>query len=209
MLAGWANDPSCSEESLFADFARKKGLPEAETEAFRKLCLLSSEGVLKGQYSAWGDVYVNWTRDDAVTGDFFLKSYFDSIIQKNKVGEYIEEKKEAVRIWKEIERISRTLHFPYEELNHFVCVSSTYGRIKYEFLSVAWEIMLRGYEAGKTGVALDEKLMVDNIHKYDSLWEEWNKLSRENPDCPSIYKVTSSFFGGEIGIKSTVDYYRR
>lgn len=69
--------------------------------------------------------------------------------------------------------------------------------------------MLRGYEAGKTGVALDEKLMVDNIHKYDSLWEEWNKLSRENPDCPSIYKVTSSFFGGEIGIKSTVDYYRR
>ena len=154
-------------------------------------------------------MYVNWTRDDAVTGDFFLKSYFDSIIQKNKVGEYIEEKKEAVRIWKEIERISRTLHFPYEELNHFVCVSSTYGRIKYEFLSVAWEIMLRGYEAGKTGVALDEKLMVDNIHKYDSLWEEWNKLSRENPDCPSIYKVTSSFFGGEIGIKSTVDYYRR
>lgn len=209
VLAGWANDPSCPEEKLFAAFVRKKGLPEAETGAFRKLCLLSEEGVLKGQYSALGDVYVNWTRDDAVTGDFFLKGCFDCIIQKNKVGEYIEEKKEAARIWKEIEQISRTLHFPSEELNHFLCISSTYGRIKYEFLAVAWEIMLRGYVAGKKGVPWDKELMAENIRKYDNLWGEWNKLSRENPDCPSIYKVTSSFFGGEIGIKSTVDCYRR
>lgn len=156
-----------------------------------------------------GDIYVNWTRDDAVTGDFFLKSSFDRIIQKNRVEEYIREKKEAAGIWKEIEEISRTLHFPSEELNHFIRVSSTYGRIKYEFLAVAWEIMLRGYTASKTGASLDETLMAENIRRYDDLWEEWNKLSRENSDCPSIYKVTSSFFGGEVGVKSTVDWYRR
>lgn len=209
VLAGWANNPDCPEEELFADFAGKKGLPKAETQAFRKLCLLSEEGILKGQYSAQGGVYVNWTRDDAVTGDFFLKSYFDQILQEHKVEEYIEEKKEAARIWNEIEQISRTLHFPSQELNHFVRISSTYGRIKYEFLAVAWEIMLRGYGAGKTGAPLDEKLMKENIQKYDCLWEEWNKLHRENPDCPSLYKDTSSFFGGEVGIKSTVDWYRR
>lgn len=209
VLAGWANNPDCPEEELFADFAGKKGLPKAETQSFRKLCLLSEEGVLKGQYSAQGGVYVNWTRDDAVTGDFFLKSYFDQILQEHKVEEYIEEKKEAARIWNEIEQISRTLHFPSQELNHFVRISSTYGRIKYEFLAVAWEIMLRGYGAGKTGAPLDEKLMKENIQKYDCLWEEWNKLHRENPDCPSLYKDTSSFFGGEVGIKSTVDWYRR
>lgn len=209
ILAGWANNPDCPEEELFAAFARKKGLPKAETQAFRKLCLLSEEGILKGQYSAQGGVYVNWTRDDAVTGDFFLKSYFDRILQEQKVEEYIEEKKEAARIWNEIEQISRTLHFPSEELNHFVYISSTYGRIKYEFLAVAWEIMLRGYVAGKTGTPVNEKLMKENIQKYDDLWEEWNKLHRENPDCPSLYKDTSSFFGGEVGIKSTVDWYRR
>lgn len=209
ILAGWANNPECSEEELFEAFAIKKGLPKTETKAFRKLCLLSEEGVLKGQYSAMGDIYVNWTRDDAVTGDFFLKSSFDRIIQKNRVEEYIREKKEAAGIWKEIEEISRTLHFPSEELNHFIRVSSTYGRIKYEFLAVAWEIMLRGYTASKTGASLDETLMAENIRRYDDLWEEWNKLSRENSDCPSIYKVTSSFFGGEVGVKSTVDWYRR
>lgn len=209
ILAGWANNPDCLEEEFFADFAGKKGLPKEETQAFRKLCLLSEEGILKGQYSAQGGVYVNWTRDDAVTGDFFLKSYFDRILQEHKVEEYIEEKKEAARIWNEIEQISHTLHFPSEELNHFVRISSTYGRIKYEFLAVAWEIMLRGYGAGKTGAPLDEKLMKENIQKYDCLWEEWNKLHRENVDCPSLYKDTSSFFGGEVGIKSTVDWYRR
>lgn len=209
VLARWANNPSCPEEELFAAFARKKGLPEAETEAFRRLCLLSEEGVLKGQYSALGDVYVNWTRDDAVTGDFFLKSYFDRIIQHNRVGDYLKEKEEAVCIWKEIERISHTLHFPSEELSHFVGVSGTYGRVKYEFLAVAWEIMLRGYVAEKSGTLLDDQRMAENICKYDGLWEEWNELFRQNPDCPSVYQVTSSFFGGEVGIKATVDRYRR
>lgn len=209
VLAGWANDPSCSEEKLFGAFARKKGLSKAETDMFRKLCLLSEEGVLKGQYSALGGVYVNWTRDDAVTGDFFLKSYFDRIIQENRMDDYLKEKEEAICIWKEIERISRTLHFPSEELNHFIRISSTYGRIKYEFLAVAWEIMLCGYVAGKTGLSLDSKRMAENIRKYDYLWEEWNKLFQENLDCPSLYKDTFSFFGGEVGIKSTVDYYRR
>lgn len=208
ILAGWANNPSCPEEELFAAFARGKGLPEKEIEAFRKLCLLSEEGVLKGQYSSQGDVYLNWTRDDVMTGDFFLKTYFDRILQKNRVDEYIKEKEEAVRLWKEIEQLSRTLHFPSGELNHFVCVSSTYGRIKYELLAVAWKIMLRGHVAEKAGMAWDKKQMTEYIREYDSLWEEWNKLSRDNPDCPSIYKDTSSFFGGEIGIESTVARYR-
>lgn len=209
ILAEWANHPSWSEEKLFTAFARKKGLSEAEIKPFHKLCLLSEEGVLKGQYSALGDVYVNWTRDDAVTGDYFLKAYLDRIILENKVDEYIKEKKEAVYIWKEIELISRALHFPSEELNHFVRISSTYGRIKYEFLAVAWEIMLRGYVAEQTGDLLDSKWMTDHIRTYDSLWEEWNALSQHHSDCPSVYKVTSSFFGKEIGIKSTIDKYRK
>ena len=87
---------------------------------FRRLCLLSEDGVIKGQYSTMGDTYVNWTRDDTITGDVYQKSYFDRMIERNQVNAYLKEKEEAVRIWKEIELISQKLHFPSEELNHFI-----------------------------------------------------------------------------------------
>lgn len=117
---------------------------------FRRLCLLSEDGVIKGQYSAMGDTYVNWTRDDTITGDVYQKSYFDRMIERNQVNAYLKEKEEAVRIWKEIEQISQKLHFPSEELNHFIRTSCSYGRIKYELFSVSWQIMLCGYVADTT-----------------------------------------------------------
>ena len=82
-----------------------------------------------------GDTYVNWTRDDTITGDVYQKSYFDRMIERNQVNAYLKEKEEAVRIWKEIELISQKLHFPSEELNHFIRISCSYGRIKYELVA--------------------------------------------------------------------------
>ena len=63
---------------------------------------------------------------------YIKKSYFDRMIERNQVNAYLKEKEEAVRIWKEIEQISQKLHFPSEELNHFIRTSCSYGRIKYE-----------------------------------------------------------------------------
>lgn len=65
-------------------------------EMFRLLCLLSEDGVIKGQYSTMGDTYVNWTRDDTITGDVYQKSYFDRMIERNQVNAYLKEKEEAV-----------------------------------------------------------------------------------------------------------------
>lgn len=208
VMSHWANDPSREEEELMADFAREKGLPESEIDAFRRLCLLSEDGVIKGQYSTFGDVFVNWTRDDNITGDFFQKAYFDRMIENNRIGDYLKEKKEAVGIWKEIELISRNLHFSSEELSHFVRTSCTYGRIKYGLCAVSWQIMLHGYEAEKTGKSFDREIMNDHIKSFDRLWNEWNELAKHNEDCPSIYKISSSFFGVPTGIKETVDRYR-
>lgn len=208
VLSHWANDPSRSEKDLLADFARTKGLPEDELKDFRRLCLLSETGIIKGQYSTLGDVFVNWTRDDNVTGDFFQRAYFDRMIARGQVNDYLKEKEEAVQIWKEIEAISSKLHFSSEELNHFVRTSCTYGRIKYEFFAASWQIMLRGYVADKTGKPFNKELMDEYIHAYDRLWKEWNELVNANIDCPSIYKISSTFFNIPVGIKETVEKYK-
>lgn len=208
VMSHWANDTSRSEKSLFADFARTKGLPESEIKNFRRLCLLSEEGIIKGQYSMLGDVFVNWTRDDNITGDFFQKEYLDRMIERKQVNEYLKEKEEAVKIWQEIESIATKLHFQSEELNDFIQTSCTYGRVKYELFCVSWHIMLHGYIADKTNEPFDRKIMDEYIADFDKLWNEWNMLAEQREDCPSIYKISSTFFGYPVGIKELVDNYR-
>ena len=208
VMAHWANAPWRAEQEIFADFAREKGLPEQEIELFRRLCLLSEEGVIKGQYSTLGDTYVNWTRDDNVTGDLFLRPYFDRMIEADKVEDYLREKEEAARIWTEIEKLSQQLHFASDEVTHFVRTSCTYGRIKYELFATAWHIMLRGYVAEKSQTPFNREEMDKYIADFDRLWNEWNDLCRHNADSPSIYKISSSFFGTPVGIAETVDRYR-
>ena len=209
VMSHWASNPLKTEKEILYDFAKAKGLPESEWEMFRRLCLLSEDGVIKGQYSAMGDTYVNWTRDDTITGDVYQKSYFDRMIERNQVNAYLKEKEEAVRIWKEIEQISQKLHFPSEELNHFIRTSCSYGRIKYELFSVSWQIMLCGYVADTTKKPFNRVEMDKYITIFDSLWKEWNDLSKENDDCPSLYKISSNFFGFPVGIQETVDKYRK
>lgn len=208
IITHWANDPSRKEDELLTDFARMKGLPKEEQEIFRELCLLSEDGIIKGQYSAMGDVFVNWTRDDNITGDFFQRVYFDRMIERGLVEDYLKEKEEAVLIWKRIEQISKNLHFQSDDLNNFVRTSCTYGRIKYELFAASWHIMLRGYVADKTGKAFDRKEMDNYINAFDRLWKEWHELANENKDCPSMYKISSSFFNVQVGIKDVVDKYR-
>ena len=156
-----------------------------------------------------GDTYVNWTRDDTITGDVYQKSYFDRMIERNQVNAYLKEKEEAVRIWKEIEQISQKLHFPSEELNHFIRISCSYGRIKYELFAVSWHIMLCGYVADTIKKPFNRIEMDKYITAFDDLWKEWNDLSLENDNCPSMYKISSNFFGFPVGIQETIDKYRK
>ena len=209
VISHWASNPLKTEKEILYDFVKAKGLPESEWEMFRRLCLLSEDGVIKGQYSTMGDTYVNWTRDDTITGDVYQKSYFDRMIERNQVNAYLKEKEEAVRIWKEIELISQKLHFPSEELNHFIRISCSYGRIKYELFAVSWQIMLCGYVADTTKKSFNRIEMDKYITAFDDLWKEWNDLSLENDNCPSMYKISSNFFGFPVGIQETIDKYRK
>lgn len=161
-----------------------------------------------GNFGIWGYTFiiiVCWICSYFHTSN----NYFDRMIQNSKVDAYLKEKKEAVRIWKEIEQISCNLHFTSEELSHYVQTSCTYGRIKYELFAVSWQIMLYGYSVSEADTSFDQKKIDKCITSFDKLWEEWNDLAKENKDCPSIYKISSTFWGYLVGIKETFDRYRK
>lgn len=63
VLSTWASNPGISEEEAFKLYSKKIGLSDADHVKFRKLCLLSSEGVLRGHNSLVHNVNIWWTRD--------------------------------------------------------------------------------------------------------------------------------------------------
>lgn len=208
VMAAWAADPSRSEEEHFYDYAKAKGLNDEDARKLRKLCLLTEEGVLKGEYSSIGDFFVNWTRDATMTGDGLTGSYFDRIVDEGLTDAYIAEKKEAVEIWNEIVRLGSGLSFADEADSRFAAVSTRYGQLKYSILAKGFEIMLRGRESERVGRQLDRKAMADNVAEFDALVAEWQRLKDENPDCPTLYSLKADFFGHEVGLAAAVDKYR-
>lgn len=195
VLALWASEPELTEEECFSRFALGRGLPREELPMFRRMCLLTEEGVLKGQYSRYGGTFVNWTRDDNMGGGAFQTGYLDDIISAGKVLEYQQEKDEAVEIWREIERIGASLHFRSDADREFVAVSATYGRIKYEILAVAWEVMMHRRLALAQGVEPDSELLARARGRYDALWEEWSRLKEQHACCPTLYRRDAWLFG--------------
>ena len=152
---------------------------------------------------------MNWVRDDSMTGDAFQGSYLDNIVNAGESEKYLQEKQEAVEIWKEIERIGHSLHFPSESDNEFIAVSATYGRIKFEILATAWQLMLKSRLAERNGTPLNQTEIASVISRYDSLWEEWHKLKEEHKCCPTLYKGDVEFFGNPTGIHSMIDKFRK
>ncbi len=202
VLTLWAANPQLGEEECFNRFARERGLPDGELPSFRRLCVLTEEGVLSGQYSRYGGTFVNWTRDDSMTGDFFMKSYLERIAAAGELPRYVAEKEEAVAIWREIERLGQSLHFASPADSEYVAVSTTYGRIKYEILATAWKIMSAKVEDENADVA-------PLVTRYDELWREWRQLKADHPCCATLYKADAEFFGNPTGLNHTIDRYRR
>lgn len=208
IVTQWARHPDKTEEQLFTGFAREKGLAEKDIPAFRKLCLLSADGVMKGEYSMMGGVHVNWTRDNTVSGLPLLKPYFDTIISEGKIKAYLDEKAEAVEIWRQIESLAKGLHFKDEETREFVYTSSVYGRLKFQFFEAAWKVMLNAYAGEKSG-NMDLAELEKNIRYYDQTLIQWQEFAKNTPGSATVYLTSYSADGRDIGIAQTIDRYRQ
>lgn len=92
---------------------------------------------------------------------------------------------------------------------HLIMVHFNLSPLKYELFAVSWQIMLCGYVADTTKKSFNRIEMDKYITAFDDLWKEWNDLSLENDNCPSMYKISSNFFGFPVGIQETIDKYRK
>lgn len=208
IVTKWAKHTNKSEEELFHEFAKEKGLDEKDIPKFRELCLLSADGVMKGHYSTMGGVYMNWTRDNTISGLYFLKPYFDKMIADNKVKAYLDEKTEALEIWKKIEKLAKQLHFKDKELQKFVRTSSTYGKWKFQLFDAAWKVMLNAYAEEKTG-KIDLVKLKKNLKYFDHTLSQWQKFVENHPESASVYLTTYFEDDREVGIETTLNRYRQ
>ncbi|NQV31797.1 MAG: hypothetical protein HQ515_03840 [Phycisphaeraceae bacterium] len=215
VLSKWAQNPARSEEEFFREFAETKlKLRGDDIDLFRELCLLSTKGVLRGQYSLLGGVNIGWNRDQYMGGLPQLGGNFNSFIQQGKVEDVLAEKEEAVTVWRRIETLSKQIDVPDKRTKQFIETSCTYGRIKYEIIAKGWTVMLLGMAGDKTS-QYDEPRMATAIASYDRLWDEWKQLEASDPSCSTIYKnhycryVSQKGMFPASGMNDSVNTYRR
>lgn len=230
VMSQWAQDPTRSEKDVFMDYAKKIGVKKRHREKFHQLSVLSLDGVVKGRISVKYPDIINtwWIRDEFFGGVNVpdsreedpnekvatrLTKGFNKVVEKGVVEEILEEKQEAVAIWRKIEKLSRKIRIADKDTKDYLEVSSTYGRIKYEIIANGWGIMLKGVQGDRTGV-YDKEAIAKYGKRYDELWEEFDELKANNPQCATLYKpfgfvYKGPKYHGEGGMKKAVDHYRK
>lgn len=224
VVSSWAQGTTKNESDIFSEYCQQLGLTKKDEEAFRKLALLSSRGVLLGRTSKLARINPWWVRDDfmgGVTEDGFnntneeawgkLNDDFNDIIKNNLVEAVLKEKAEAVSIWTEIENLSQSITSGDEKFKDYLIVSSSYGRIKYDIIQQAWIIMLKGMEGEQSG-EYEKNTILEAKAKYNQLWIEFKLLKTNNPQCATLYKPYSFMLGndnlhGEEGMENAVNKY--
>lgn len=202
VVAKWAQNPQRGEPELFEEFARKiAGIEDRQNlDRLRRIALLSAKAVLRSQNSKVHPLDVWWNRDHYFAD---LSKELQVLHNSGKTEDFLREKADATRMWREIESISRGLSVPDPQTGEFIRVSSSYGRIKAEIIEQmcrAILLNLRGdpEDAGVAGA----------IAQYDRLWEEWRKLLADHPQsCASLY--TDKAFGEKPGMGAAIDKLRK
>jgi len=186
----WAKNTNLSETDALRKAAVKIGVKKSSIDDFIKLVHLSSKGVVRGHCSLIdvpkAGFNVWWMRDHFFSDMISLNHFFDYAINNNKVEEVITEKREAVEIWREIEKLSDKIKMDSPKDEEYLKVSAIYGRIKYEIIEKAFIAVLLGYNGDKSG-SYNKKRIAEAINQYDKLWKEWEQLKSNNPSSATIY----------------------
>lgn len=216
VMSQWANNPNKPEEAIFNEYAIKSGITEHSLPYFRKLCLLTSDGIIRGRGSLIHNVNVGWTRDHFLGGVDQNEKIFNEIIAENKIMESIYEKKVAVAIWKDIVELSEKIECSDKKTEEYIRISAKYGYFLHAIIEQGWIIMLKGYQGDKTG-EYDLPSIAWAIEKYDKYWSEYKNLKENNPVCATLYldnylywkKDDNSRIYYSDGLGASVEKYRK
>lgn len=217
--AVWAQDTTLTEMGALEKALSMIGVEEESVSSFIDLLHKTDEAVLKGQCTAIdinkSGFNVWWTRDQYFSNEGILSGFMNYIIKNRKEEEMLAEKREAVTLWKEIERQAGTIRMKRPEDAAYLQTSATYGRIKHELIANIFTICLYGKKSETE--SLNKAVMREAIARYDQLWEEWKQLKATHPDCATLYEpnafkltdMTGVSGDSKNGIGATVEKYRK
>lgn len=195
VLTNWTQAPEQGEESAFLAYARDTlGLSAADARRFRKAALLSAKAVLKGRYCEAWDRRLNeslmptglWTRDDVIGGLTQLDYIFDDLRAENRTEEALEEKREAVRLWR---RIAATLHriaWPDPALREAVETSAEYGLTLFRLFEASWSLMAlwRGRARGED---VPRPILQRAFNRWRRAWTAYRRVG-QRPTAATLYR---------------------
>jgi len=142
-----------------------------------------------------------WARDDTLSA-----LNLDDFIKKGLVEKALDEKHQAVEMWKQIEDLSRKITFADADTNDFVTTSASYGRIKYAIIEQGWTILFYG-NLGDSSGSYDRQKLLAAIDEYDRLWKQWQNLKATHPTCSTLAKDQAR--GDRPGMGAAVEHYRK
>jgi hypothetical protein len=181
VVAGFAAGRG-TEPELFRRWANERlGLDEAATGRLRELCLLSAEGVLRGQcceaydrtHHGRRDPADLWMRDDRLGGWNQLKNVFGKLAELDRVEEAIAEKAQAVAIWERIVKLADGIRCRDAADTRFVRLSARYGLGVFRIAHAGWSVIAARSAA--------------SVAAYREAWREYRDLAGEQ-ECPSLYR---------------------
>ncbi len=225
VVSHWAANTNQTELQVFNGFMDQEGIKDKARDKFRELCLLSSKAVLRGHYSAklpFDNNWAWWMRDEFLAGidretapfssegpllDAFTKLDSLGLLQKA-----VDEKYEAVAIWKKIVGLSKEVKMDNKEDETYLYVSSQYGLILHQIIAEGWNIMAIGFKADKTA-GYDKDKLRTSIANYDAYWQQYNQLKEKYSSCATLYKpyafeYVAPYYHGKKGMGASVDKYR-
>lgn len=174
VMAQWALDTKQSEEAVFNRYAKDRlGLNGDDRKAFRKLCLLSANAVVRGRNSTHGDMDPWWTRDEGIGWPHYTEG---ADLKRN-----LRQKDESVRMWKEIVRLAGSITWPDEKARSHAVGSARYGLHLYEIYRCL--VYLDDAERRE-----DKAAMRKWLEGYDDAWDVYNKLPQQYPQLATLYK---------------------
>ena len=174
VIAKWAQNPNRSEEEVFNEFATGVlKLDADDAKKFRRLALLSADAVYRGKRSTKNDIPPNWTRDQFIDRP--------PLPQDAKAWPaFLQEKDDAVTMWKEIHSLAHAIHFPDAATKEYAEVSARYGLDLYR-------IYCAGFHLAALKPDADKAKLREWISEYDDAWSDYKKLKADHPSCATIY----------------------
>ena len=226
VISHWGANTKQTELQVFNRFMTENGITGKSATYFRKLCILSAQAVLRGHYSAslpFKTDWVWWMRDEFLAGidrenepfssEGPLLDAFTSYYEQDLLRKAVEEKYEAVRIWKEIVQLSNLIRMTDKEDEVYIRISSKYGLLLHQIVAEGWNIMALGFIGDKTG-KYDKVKLASAIRMYDELWSQYNQLKADNPSCATLYKpyafaYQAPSYHAKKGMAASIDKYRQ